>query len=738
MRVVRDARDLDFAGVCPFHGDCRRGPRERPRIVARYGASLDRLPEGHEAFGDHRQLLGPTRGERDPACCHRKRIVFGGGVMKNAGLGFATIRGHRRASLLRRLREPRHHGRVSASSSSGAPQPGRRGPGSSGPSHWQSQQRGTGHDETTEAPHDNASAARLASVLELLPPLALVGTREAQPTMSCDARELRAARPAGTRIVSASQPCTTTRAPGRTACCAAPSTSARARTANRTRSVSRCACRDGWNGRYFDQVNGGNDGAVVPAYGNLGGNQPDNALARGYAMLSSDSGHDGQANRDAGLIGGNLFGFDHQARLDYGYAANVTLTPLAKTIVERYYGRRPEYSYMVGCSNGGRHALVGATRLANEFDGFLAGAPGYNLPQVALQHAWDVQSFAQADGDVPRAFSRDDMRLVADGVVAAVRRARRRGGRHRRRDRGMPANVRSRAPARASATAQRSVPRAAASRGAEALVRAARRTRAAAALLVVAVRRGPGLERLAQLEAREPDPGVRRLAADRDARRGLARADLHDAADDASPARRRALLAYLRSFDFDRDAPKIDATTPEYPFARWTSWRRPIGGNPQLAELKAAGGKLIVYHGASDGAFSLQATIDWYDKLRANNGGDVGALARFYPVPGMTHCGGGPATDRFDLFTPLVDWVEHGKAPAAVTASARARQPRAAARLEPDALAPALRLAEGRALSRNRRSRIRGELPLRMMRFGPHSSVTLCRRSPGGDHYVSA
>ena len=93
---------------------------------------------------------------------------------------------------------------------------------------------------------------------------------------------------------------------------------------------------DDWNGRYFDQVNGGNDGAIVPAYGNLQGNQPDNALARGYAVLSSDSGHDGQANPDAGLIGGNLFGFDKQARLDYGYAANVTLTPIAKTIIQAF------------------------------------------------------------------------------------------------------------------------------------------------------------------------------------------------------------------------------------------------------------------------------------------------------------------------------------------------------------------------------------------------------------------
>ena len=50
----------------------------------------------------------------------------------------------------------------------------------------------------------------------------------------------------------------------------------------------------------------------------------------------------------------------------------------------------------------------------------------------------------------------------------------------------------------------------------------------------------------------------------------------------------------------------------------------------------------------------------------------AGALARFYPVPGMAHCGGGPSTDRFDLFTPLVEWVEHGKAPSSVVATVRA------------------------------------------------------------------
>jgi feruloyl esterase len=37
----------------------------------------------------------------------------------------------------------------------------------------------------------------------------------------------------------------------------------------------------------------------------------------------------------------------------------------------------------------------------------------------------------------------------------------------------------------------------------------------------------------------------------------------------------------------------------------------------------------------------------------------------------MNHCRAGPSTDQFDLLSPLVDWVEQGKAPAAVTATAR-------------------------------------------------------------------
>ena len=73
---------------------------------------------------------------------------------------------------------------------------------------------------------------------------------------------------------------------------------------------------------------------------------------------------------------------------------------------------------MAGCSNGGRHAMVAAERYPDLYDGLLAGAPGFNLPKAAVQHAWDIQSWKLVDPDIRRAFSPADMKLVADQVVA--------------------------------------------------------------------------------------------------------------------------------------------------------------------------------------------------------------------------------------------------------------------------------------------------------------------------------
>src|SRR4029079_18083742 len=94
------------------------------------------------------------------------------------------------------------------------------------------------------------------------------------------------------------------------------------------------------------------------------------------AVLSSDAGHP--------ITYGPTFGFDPQARLDYGYQAAGTPKPIGQSAINVAYGKRPDRSYIGGCSNGGRHVLVAAARYADQYDGFVAGAPGFQPPPAGV------------------------------------------------------------------------------------------------------------------------------------------------------------------------------------------------------------------------------------------------------------------------------------------------------------------------------------------------------------------
>jgi len=119
----------------------------------------------------------------------------------------------------------------------------------------------------------------------------------------------------------------------------------------------------------------------------------------------------------------------------------------------------------------------------------------------------------------------------------------------------------------------------------------------------------------------------------------------------------------------DIDAPKIYATKSTYTESS-SDWDTPPHPT-DLSTLRKRGAKMMVYQGGSDPVFSIDDTINWWHGVTTANGGDASNFMRFYEVPGMNHCNGGPATDQFDMMTPLVNWVENGVAPDAVMASAR-------------------------------------------------------------------
>lgn len=425
---------------------------------------------------------------------------------------------------------------------------------------------------------------------------------------------------------------------------------------------------DDWNGRFVHQFNGGNDGSVVPALGDLRNGDPvDNALSRNYAVVSSDAGHSGDAHPDAGLAGGARFGFDPEARSDYGYGAVMKLNPVATTIVETYYGDEIAYSYGVGGSNGGRHALVQATRSPDAFDGILAAYPGFNLPRAAIQHAWDVQSFRAVNGDVRKAFSPEDLTLVADAILAAC------DGLD-----GLEDGIIADSPACQGAfdigtlTCE--------SEGATGCLSAAQvealsrihagPTNSAGEALYSdwAWDRGiaSGDWRFWKLESGIPPWDGMPLIATMGAS-SLAQLFSNPPVDvGGTPA---DLEQYLLDYDFDTDV-SVEATSTDFPESPMDYMTPTDIENPELADFRDAGGKMIVYHGISDPVFSVMDTIRWYEKLDANNGDKAEDFALLYTVPGMTHGSGSPATDKFDAFSALVDWVENGEAPTHLVATA--------------------------------------------------------------------
>jgi hypothetical protein len=93
-----------------------------------------------------------------------------------------------------------------------------------------------------------------------------------------------------------------------------------------------------------------------------------------------------------------------------------------------------------------------------------------------------------------------------------------------------------------------------------------------------------------------------------------------------------------------------------------------------LSTFSASGGKLLFFHGDSDPWFSPLDTLEYYNSLAAANGeaDKVAGCSRIFLVPGMGHCGGGPALDQFDMLSAVVNWTEKGVAPEAVIATGSA------------------------------------------------------------------
>jgi feruloyl esterase len=404
-----------------------------------------------------------------------------------------------------------------------------------------------------------------------------------------------------------------------------------------------------WSGRFLYQGGGGNDGTVAPAVGRNTGSFPDTGLQRGFAVVTTDAGHQG-VTAD--------FGVDPDARVDHAYAAHERTYTIAMAILSRYYGRAPDHKYFVGCSGGGRQGMMFAQRYPTDFDGIAVCAPAMSVSSGAtIAAAWDTQTYfsaapADANGQqvLSRAFTDADLALVARGITAAC----------------------DAADGAADGMVLR--PEACRFDPKTLLCAGAKDTNCLTSDQVAALERAFGGPRSSSGRAlyvgQAWDPGIA-APGWRQWKLGSSQTGTPNSANTTLMA---GALAYefvtppdpglaITRFDFDRDPERMQAFSQVFDTYR----------DAALAGFHARGGKLLIFHGTADPIFSALESIDYYQRLTRNNGGPdaTARWARLFLVPGMNHCAGGPATDSFDGLAAIVDWVEKDTAPSRIEASAR-------------------------------------------------------------------
>ena len=116
-------------------------------------------------------------------------------------------------------------------------------------------------------------------------------------------------------------------------------------------------------------------------------------LNKGFAVYGSDAGHQatgtGFGGRQSkplatGPTSGDEWALNEEAVRNLGYMQMKKTHDAAMVIIERVYGKRPDYNYYIGGSQGGREGLVVAQRYPADYDGIISDVPIVNFSTLML------------------------------------------------------------------------------------------------------------------------------------------------------------------------------------------------------------------------------------------------------------------------------------------------------------------------------------------------------------------
>jgi Tannase and feruloyl esterase len=375
-----------------------------------------------------------------------------------------------------------------------------------------------------------------------------------------------------------------------------------------------------WNGKFMEVGCGGFCGDLNFIF------LCSNPLKKGYACIVTDMGH-----KSTGLDGKWAYN-NLQAQIDYGFRATHVTVLAGKTVTEHYYNKAPFKSYFLGCSCGGRQGLVEAQQFPWDFDGIIVGAPAINFSGVFMDLHWKTRAVTDKDGNP--LFNEADIDLVHAAAIAKCDK-----------DDGVKDGLIG-------------DPRTCKFDPSDLACRAGAKVGCLSSEQVAAVKKfysGPVTSKGERIF-----PGGNMRGSEAAADFGI------NGYQTVFANFSKEFFQYMgfmpapgpswRSgdFDFDRDYKRLGMLESLY-----------ASTNPDLRKFKAAGGKLILWQGWSDGAVSPTSTIDYYETVERTMGGAAATrdFFRLFMLPGVDHCWGGEGASVVDFLSYMEAWIEKNQAP---------------------------------------------------------------------------
>jgi hypothetical protein len=398
-----------------------------------------------------------------------------------------------------------------------------------------------------------------------------------------------------------------------------------------------------WNRRFYMFGNGGYAGEDLNAPIRQGLSA--NALRAGFVTAQTNTGHDAAREPLATFSPGSL-----QKTIDYAFLAVHRTVVAAKALADSYYARPVAFSYWDSCSTGGRQGLMSAQRFPDDFDGIVAGAPVRNFVDTMVNYVWNAQALngvgltlakmkTVADAAYTRCDAQDGLK---DGLIDD--------------------------PRKCDFQPSRDVAQCKADDDGESCLTAAQSKAIETIYAGITLPDGKkfffGWPKGAEVPAATSDGSGRQVSG----------WDQWFIGSAGQPSRQTLYMtSFMQNMAFGRAEPDFDWR--KFDFAKDLPRLSPairqllVPDDAELAAFRRHGGKLMMYHGWADTALTPFMSVDYYEHAVAANGPDTRDFFRLFMIPGMAHCRGGVATDRFDAISTMVNWVEAGAPPDSIVAT---------------------------------------------------------------------